>query len=435
MSARSFLSSFRQAKNAMGLYPQEHPTVVAGVLSTLKALRESMAGEGDVTFTLAEGHLYREREPLPHESLEFSDLLASLRGAGIETMTFSDPVQVNDVRLLIAYAAGIGTEPPAVGSVRLNEYPYSLEDLGIAESDSPRTRYAAAMDTLKRAMLSVGHDERIPMADATLAVERLLEVTVAQPSAALLLATLKSHDGYTFYHSVNVAILSLAMSQAIGMGPTAAKTLALGALLHDVGKARVDARLLTTAGRLGPDEWAEMRRHPQEGALAILSSAAPGQEFAAVVAFEHHARFDRTGYPLLGYARRPHPYSRLVTVADVYDALTTRRAYRRAESPTRALLTLAKGAGTEFDPSMVDLLVGMVGVHPVGAVLELDDGAIVVVTSAPNDARIEGLLVQTAAGERLDTPEPVVVEEHRVVEQLPADVADIQPSQFLDLVS
>jgi len=169
--------------------------------------------------------------------------------------------------------------------------------------------------------------------------------------------------------------------------------------------------------------------------LSILQSAAPGQEFAAVVAFEHHARYDRTGYPLLGYARRPHPYSRLVTVADVYDALTTRRAYRRAESPTRALLTLAKGAGTEFDPRMVDLLVGMVGVHPIGAVLELDDTSLVVVTAAPNDSRIEGLLVQTADGERPAEPEPVVVEERRVVEQLPADVVDIQPSAFLDLLA
>jgi putative nucleotidyltransferase with HDIG domain len=426
--------AFRQAKNAMGLYPQEHPAVVSGVLGTLKAVRESMAGEGDVTFTVVEGHLYRERDPRPHESLEFSDLLGALRGAGIETITFSDPVQVNDVRMLIAYAAGLSGDTPT-GSVRLNEWPYSPEDLGLVESDSPRMRYAAAMDTLKRAMLSVGHDERIPMTDATVAVERLLEVTVSQPSTALLLATLKSHDGYTFYHSVNVAILSLAMAQAIGMDDHASKTLALGALLHDVGKARVDARLLTSSSRLGPDEWAEMRRHPQEGALSILQSAAPGQEFAAVVAFEHHARYDRTGYPLLGYARRPHPYSRLVTVADVYDALTTRRAYRRAESPTRALLTLAKGAGTEFDPRMVDLLVGMVGVHPIGAVLELDDTSLVVVTAAPNDSRIEGLLVQTADGERPAEPEPVVVEERRVVEQLPADVVDIQPSAFLDLLA
>lgn len=435
MSMRAVLLAFRQARNSMGLYPQEHPTVVSGVLETLKALRDSMGTGSDLTLTLVDGHAYADREPLPHESLEFADLLASLRGAGIETITFSDPVQVNDVRLLIAFAAGLSADPPSDASVRINEHPFSPEDLGLTDTEGPRTRYAAAMDTLKRAMLSVGHDERIPMADATVAVERLLEVTVAQPSAALLLATLKSHDGYTFYHSVNVAILSLAMSQALGMDDHASKTLALGALLHDVGKARVDARLLTTAGRLGPDEWAEMRRHPQEGALAILHSAAPGQEFAAVVAFEHHARYDRTGYPLLGYARRPHPFSRLVTVADVYDALTTRRSYRRAESPTRALLTLAKGAGTEFDPGMVDLLVGMVGVHPVGAVLELDDGSLVVVTAAPNDERVEGLLVQTASGERLAVPEPVVVDDHRIVEQLPADVVDIQPSQFLDLVS
>ena len=432
MNTRSVLVSFRQAKNAMGLYPQEHPAVVSGVLATLKALRDTM-DESDMTLTLIQGHLYRERDPQAHESLEFSDLLAGLRGAGIETITFSAPVPVNDLRQAIDFSAGLVPDPPT-DSVRLNEHTYSPEDLGLADDDSPRVRYAEAMDTLKRAMLSVGHDDRIPMADATVAVERLLEVTVAQPAVALLLASLKSHDGYTFYHSVNVSILSLAMAQNLGMDPEASKTLALGALLHDVGKARVDAKLLNTAGRLGPDEWAEMRRHPQEGATAILASAAPGQAFAAVVAFEHHARYDKTGYPLLGYSRRPHPFSRLVTVCDVYDALTTRRAYRRAESPTRALLTLAKGAGSEFDPAMVDLLVSMVGVHPVGAVLELEDQSLVVVTAAPNTERIEALLVQTASGERLATPEPVLVDEHRVVEQLPADIVNVQPSEFLDLV-
>ena len=99
-----------------------------------------------------------------------------------------------------------------------------------------------------------------------------------------------------------------------------------------------------------------------------------------------------------------------------------------------ALLTLAKGAGTEFDPAMVDLLVSMVGIHPVGAVLELEDESLVVVTAAPNTERVEALLVQTATGERLTVPEPVVVEERRVVEQLPADIVNIQPSEYLDLV-
>jgi putative nucleotidyltransferase with HDIG domain len=435
VNTRTVLVAVRQARNAMGLYPQEHPAVVHAVLESLRAVRDSMESAGDITYTIVDTHLYRERTPLPHESLEFIDLLASLRGVGIESITFAAPVQVNDLRKFVAFAAGLTHEPPDAGSVRINLLPYSREDLGLGDDDAgPRHRYAEAMDVLKRSVLAVGQDEPVPMAAAAAAVDRLLEVASSQPSVALLLASLKSHDGYTFYHSVNVAILSLAMGQAAGMEPEATRTLALGALLHDIGKAKVDARLINSPGRLSSEEWAEMRRHPQEGAAAILASAAPGQEFAAVVTFEHHARFDAAGYPRLGYARPPHPYSSLVSVADVYDAITTRRSYRRAESPARALLHLAQGAGTQFDPRMVDLLVSMLGVYPVGAVLELDDTSLVVVTAAMAENRIEGLLVRTATGERLDHPEPVVVDERRVVEQLPADVVDIQPAEFIDLL-
>ena len=98
------------------------------------------------------------------------------------------------------------------------------------------------------------------------------------------------------------------------------------------------------------EQWAEIKLHPQEGAAAILAAAAPGQEIAAVVAFEHHARFDRQGYPGMTYSRPAHFFSRLVSTADTYDALTTRRSYRRAETPNRALRVLLQGGGTLYDP-------------------------------------------------------------------------------------
>lgn len=434
MSTRSLLGALRAARSAMVAHPQEHPTVVQSVLETLRVVRGEFGDDTDFTLTIVGSHLWREREPLPHESLEFVDLLATLRGVGVETVTFSAPVQVNDLRKLVAFAAGISPEPPDGTSIRINRWPHSREELGIVEDTlSPRVRYVEAMDTLKVAMLAVGHDRPIDLDDASRAVDHLLEVTFADPAAALLLSTLKSHDGYTLYHSVNVTILALTMAQAAGMEPEAVRMLALGALLHDVGKAKLSSGLLMSSGRLDPDDWREMQRHPHEGARAILSSGTSGHELAAVIAHQHHARFDGTGYPELG-AGRPHPMASLVAVADVYDALTTRRAYRRAESPTRALLALVRGAGSEFDPAMVDLLISIVGAYPVGAVLELDDRSLLVVTAAPGGDRVEGLLVRDPDGERLDTPEPLVVDEGRVMEQIPADIVDIQPAEYVDVL-
>jgi len=168
------------------------------------------------------------------------------------------------------------------------------------------------------------------------------------------LAEVKNHDEYTFVHTVNVAILSAALGEAVGMKPNQVFDLTLAALLHDVGKQRTPLSILNKPGSLDDGERKQMELHTTAGAAILL--ARPGvPDVAPIVAFEHHANVDGSGYPRLRRTHRPHLASQIVHVADVFDALRTNRPYRSALNDARVRSILTDGSGKAFDPALVDL--------------------------------------------------------------------------------
>jgi putative nucleotidyltransferase with HDIG domain len=168
------------------------------------------------------------------------------------------------------------------------------------------------------------------------------------------LAEVKSHDEYTFVHTVNVGILSAALGEAVGMNQGQVFDLILAALLHDVGKQRTPLTILNKPGKLDDGERRQMELHPVSGA-AMLFERRGVPDVAPIVAFEHHANVDGTGYPRLPRSGRPHLASQIVHVADVFDALRTNRPYRAAMDDAKVRQILADGAGKLFDPALVDL--------------------------------------------------------------------------------
>ena len=173
------------------------------------------------------------------------------------------------------------------------------------------------------------------------------------------LAEVKSHDEYTFVHTVNVSILSAALGEAVGMRPNQVFDLTLAALLHDVGKQRTPLAILNKPGRLDDGERKQMELHTAAGAAILL--ARPGvPDVAPIVAFEHHANIDGSGYPNLRRSKSPHLASQIVHVADVFDALRTNRPYRAAMDDAKVRSILMEGSGKQFDASLVDLFLDRV---------------------------------------------------------------------------
>jgi HD-GYP domain-containing protein (c-di-GMP phosphodiesterase class II) len=153
--------------------------------------------------------------------------------------------------------------------------------------------------------------------------------------------------------------MAVELGMSMALGPDQLRVIARGAYLHDVGKIGIPDEILNKPDKLTPEEWKIIQTHPQLG--YELASAAPSLKEALPVILHHHERIDGGGYPG-GLAGSDIPLeARVVAVADVWDALTSDRAYRKGWSPEMALAHIRDGAGTHFDPQVVDALVRLVG--------------------------------------------------------------------------
>jgi len=184
------------------------------------------------------------------------------------------------------------------------------------------------------------------------AVVYVVREVLTHPVAALPLQELREADEYTLLHSVEVCLLSTMIGRALGLrGPTLVD-LAMGALLHDVGKVGIPQSVLNKPDRLTPEEVEIMKRHPTLGWVMLREQPDLPPE-VALVALQHHERWDGQGYPLKLAGEQIHPWARICTVADVYDALTADRVYREGIHPTEAVAMMAGPMRGMFDPEVL----------------------------------------------------------------------------------
>lgn len=202
-------------------------------------------------------------------------------------------------------------------------------------------------------------------------------------STLLGLASIKRYDDYTYNHSVNVAIYAMALGNRLGLPPKYLNYLGIVGLFHDIGKTEVAKDILHKPGALTAEEWEQIRRHPQRGLEMVLRLKGWGQISALMMetAFEHHMRYDLTGYPASSRSQPPGLFSRIIAIADCYDALARPRVYRQTPYLTERILALfLQESGKQFDPLLVKVFVNLVGVYPIGSLVLLNTGEIGVVT-------------------------------------------------------
>jgi putative nucleotidyltransferase with HDIG domain len=248
-----------------------------------------------------------------------------------------------------------------------------------------RLGYTNALDLMREMERLIRSNQPLSAQHVKGTVRSLVENVLHNQTAMLELSGLKSFDEYTFYHSINVAILSLALGSTLTRDYRFLSSLGVGALLHDIGKMSVELQVLNKTTPLTSEEWAELREHPVRGAeIATLTS---GVDRASVVCIlEHHMRYDLSGYPTRSIDRPQHITSRIVAVADAYDAMTSQRPYSAARMQDEAMGIIVKTSGTALDPTLVRLFVDALGYFPPRSVVLLSTGeTAVVVSPSPAD--------------------------------------------------
>ncbi|MEP7065998.1 MAG: HD domain-containing phosphohydrolase [Gemmatimonadota bacterium] len=204
----------------------------------------------------------------------------------------------------------------------------------------------------------VSTKDSVPLVEADAVVRSLTVAMKGSSSMIIPLLRLKASDPYNAIHSINVAVLTMALAEYLGLGSRDVHEFGMAALLHDLGMARVPRELLLKPIELTVEERTVIERHTMEGARIILSSDRR-QELAACVAYEHHLRPDGTGYPNRLFRRPTHYASKLVRVCSVYNALRIERAHRQPYPPGRALVFIDERAGREFETDIATSFTGM----------------------------------------------------------------------------
>lgn len=211
-------------------------------------------------------------------------------------------------------------------------------------------------------------------------VERISASIARNSNALMVMQRLQHNDDYTFLHSVNVCCLMANLTGAADMSPQAMHDIAIGALLHDIGKMRVNMNVLKKPSRLSDSEFRIMKSHVVLGADQLHQL--PNMPALAFEPLEqHHERMDGSGYPKGLKGEEISIPGRMAAIVDVYEALTSDSYYRKGINPAQAMQRLFEWSSKEklFDPALVQLFVRSMGVYPVGSLVALESGRLGVV--------------------------------------------------------
>ncbi|HKJ01322.1 MAG TPA: HD domain-containing phosphohydrolase [Longimicrobiales bacterium] len=248
--------------------------------------------------------------------------------------------------------------------------------------------YAQSVQVARDALGDVRLGKAVNVRKVKRAVQGIVDQVLSNENSMVTMTTLRDFDEYTFTHCVNVCIFSVIIGQRLGLERLQLYELGLGALFHDVGKQRVDYEIINKPGGLTDDEWVELKEHTTEGLLCLFAmhgfADVPYRQM--LMAYEHHMKIDLTGYPSNKRPRDPTLFSRIVAVADAFDAGTSVRSYQYEPwAPDAVLREMRDNPKRGFDPLLVKTLITATGVYPVGTLVILDTHELAVVSEVNKD--------------------------------------------------
>jgi putative nucleotidyltransferase with HDIG domain len=317
--------------------------------------------------------------------LNFDFLVREWKKRELGSIIFKDKVASEDVKLFARafIAAPYSAEPfEAIAEKTAVLKNLAVDRLKkIAEDDSLEPRrmvkktYFNAVSYTRGVINKIKSGEKVNIKKAKRVVESMVDQILEQEQLLLGMTAIKDYDEYTYHHSVNVSILSIALGQRLGLNRKMLTELGTVALFHDIGKMEVPSEVLNKETNFTDEEWKLIRRHPVWGVKALLKlkKLDPITIKSSIVSFEHHLHYDFSGYPRIRKPKELDFSSRIVCLADQYDAMTSSRVYSRIPmSPDKALSIMMERAGTQLDPLLFKFFINMVGVFPIGTLVMLN---------------------------------------------------------------
>jgi putative nucleotidyltransferase with HDIG domain len=218
-------------------------------------------------------------------------------------------------------------------------------------------------------------------------VKTSVESIVRNPNAMIWLSHIKNKNGNTYQHSLRVGILAIALGRQLGLPRQQLETLGLCGMLHDVGKVKINTTILKKADKLTNTEYSHLKSHIAIGRDMLLHDQLLPPEVLET-AYSHHERMDGEGYPEGLTGAQLSFYTRIVSIVDAYDTMTSNRAYAATKSSANAIKEIYANKGTQFDQTMVVRFIETIGLYPPGCIVELSEGEVGVVIAADPASRL-----------------------------------------------
>jgi len=316
--------------------------------------------------------------------LNFDFLIREFKNRDLGSIIFRDKITADDIKLFVRAFTSAGLDEPfeKISDVMAKSNRIFVDRLKkIKEGEEIDVRkiikktYFNAVSYSKGVMNKIKSGEKVNIKKAKRIVETMVDQILGEEQLLLSMTAIKDYDEYTYHHSVNVSILSVALGQRIGLSKRVLTELGLAALFHDIGKIEVPHEILNKPSNFNEEEWMLIKKHPVWGVRSILKLKGfdPITVRSSIVAFEHHLHHDFSGYPMVKKYKELDFFSRIVSIADQYDAMTSARVYSRIPmSPDKALSLMMERSDSQLDPLLMKFFINMIGVYPIGSLVMLD---------------------------------------------------------------
>ncbi|CAG1022818.1 Cyclic di-GMP phosphodiesterase [Patescibacteria group bacterium] len=286
----------------------------------------------------------------------------------------------------------------------------------IQEIDHATHTHQATSHLVRSFMEDVQLGRAINVALAKQAVSHCVNSVLQCPDALLLMTQLKSKDEYTAQHSMNVCVLSIALGKQLGLSPQELNNVGLCGMLHDMGKMRIPLDILNKPDKLDDNELSIMQTHAEQGGRILMSSK---DIYAGAVdaAMKHHERLNGSGYPKHLFAESIPLYSRMVAVADVYDAISSDRVYQKGRTHLETINIMTKMSGSHLDTQLTLKFIEALGIYPPGSVVELKSGEVAIVMDTNPKTKLKPRVL-------------LILDEHKQTK--PIELVDLSVTEKID---
>lgn len=348
------------------LYTPEHPQVTRLCGKALELIKSQLVTKNQIDILLIDQNIVLDETPLASNlhTVRFTD---ALRTRGIEHLSLQGAISQQELLQLILLLAK-RQDPPQqprnsanlrFGSIDMSDTRQKSRATKATSRPADSDLLQCERDQLAEIYTGARKKRSLSLTGLKDIVAHFLQALDQELNPLLAIFPLHQQDQYSFTHSTNVCLLTLAHARRLGLKGPLLHDIGIAALLHDIGKLFLPVDIINKPGKPSDEEWQMIRLHPVRGAEYLIGT--PGvPQLAVVTAYEHHMKYNLTGYPAAKTDWQQHLCSHMTTIADIFDALRTKRSYREAMAAGKVRQMLSNISGEELHPRLTSTFLQMI---------------------------------------------------------------------------